>query len=90
MKIKPRAKFGKCGLKVKMKLRCNYKTFFKISEKFEAALIDSLRHTKKPFRNLNGTTSSFSLVNKRASKNLQDLVPQQPHRGPKVQKDLFQ
>lgn len=32
IKIKSRAKLGKCGLKVKVKVRCYYKTFFKTSE----------------------------------------------------------
>lgn len=32
IKIKSRAKLGKCGLKVKVKVSCYYKTFFKTLE----------------------------------------------------------
>jgi len=47
IKIKSRAKLGKCGLKVKVKVRCYYKTFFKTSEKFKVAFVDYLTHTQK-------------------------------------------
>lgn len=46
IKIKSRAKLGKCGLKVKVKVRCYYKTFFKTSEKFKETIVDDLRHTQ--------------------------------------------
>lgn len=46
-KITSRIKLGKCGLKAKMKLRCN-SNIFTISERFEVVLMDSFRHTKSP------------------------------------------
>lgn len=49
IKIKSRAKLGKCELKVKVKVRCYYKTFFKTSEESKVVLVDCL-DTHKPFQ----------------------------------------